>query len=235
MEELVSIKRNILAHSPSTGKVIFETIARTVGELKEDLNRHGFNLDVNFKEDDRGHKIEHTYKITEGQTQVTFEGDNALLPTNIMYEGRVTNDLLILVTPIKIDHGILPYKEIKRTLKEIFEAVPSFKEHIRDNRGNWTQFTTEQLNQILDEYNNNWSSGNVKEESCEEPCRECSEGHREKKNKFSQEYAMELITEGISLINTGISVLSSLLNLKSIIHISNKDLGKIIEEINGKQ
>lgn len=123
MTELVKMKK-VLVYNPAmpNNKKAFESSATTFGELKRDLIANGVTDLAR-------------YKITEGRVGISFETDAALLPTQIKSaKGDVTDNLVLIMTPNKIDNGLLysvlvPFDLLQPTTrKELFEVVRIFKE-----------------------------------------------------------------------------------------------------------
>lgn len=72
---------------------VIESAANTLGELKADLTRNGFNVE------DKA--------IQEGLTKTEFMSDDAILPRDVVRNGNVTNDLVFRITNVnkKIKSG----------------------------------------------------------------------------------------------------------------------------------
>lgn len=123
--------RQILAFCPSMNnrQVQFETFATTYGELKRDMERAGLtNLDK--------------MKVIEGRTQLEFATDQSVLPSNIRTKTGVTNNLVLVLTPAKINNGALD--EMSRS--DIYAALKAYRSQSKEaNRevkqffGNYTQ------------------------------------------------------------------------------------------------
>jgi hypothetical protein len=130
--------------------------------------------------------------------------DDAMLPVNIHHDGSYTNDLLILVSPLKIESGNFGYKEAKAKLKEIFEKNEDYRTLVKERYGNWTQFPTDLLNKVIEEYGE-------KPCSCEDPdCVSCNRDNditeKEEDNDDFDEDDDEVIDEYNTPINSSKSL-----------------------------
>lgn len=123
--------RQILAFCPSMNnrQVQFETFATTYGELKRDMAIAGLtNLEK--------------MKVIEGRTQLEFATDQSVLPSNIRTKNGVTNNLVLVLTPAKINNGAL--SEMSRS--DIYAALKAYRSQskeadreVKQFFGNYTQ------------------------------------------------------------------------------------------------
>ena len=131
--------RQILAFCPSMNnrQVQFETFATTYGELKRDMERAGLtNLDK--------------MKVIEGRTQLEFATDQSVLPSNIRTKTGVTNNLVLVLTPAKINNGALD--EMSRS--DIYAALKTYRSQSKEADREVKQFFgnyTQTPNNILQE------------------------------------------------------------------------------------
>jgi hypothetical protein len=101
------MERNITVISTKTnGRKSFKSSATTLGELKKDLDRQGVSYSG--------------MTFFEGITKTEMKSDDSLLPTNVSYKGKTTNDLVFMLTApqAKVRSGEMTrneaYAEIKR-------------------------------------------------------------------------------------------------------------------------
>lgn len=101
--------------------------------------------------------------FTEGITKTELLRDDSVLPTNVMYKGQPTNELVILLTNTKknISSGAMDRKEAFRLIKEM-----GLQDTILEGEGkNYTLVKTD----ILEEYiNDNDGFEGLEEEEVEE-------------------------------------------------------------------
>lgn len=103
----MSRKVTVLVESTQS-KVVFESNATTLGELKNEL-REGqvrYDSDCVFK---------------EAASKTILISDESILPSNIPWKGQVTNDLVFMVTAPqkKIKSGAMDRKEAYTRVKEL--------------------------------------------------------------------------------------------------------------------
>lgn len=119
-------KITVLVESTQS-KVVFESDASTLGELKRELNeRHvEFNSDTVFK---------------EAMTKSILASDESPLPSNIPWKGQVTNDLVFMITAAKkkIKSGAMSRKDIYAMIKKLGLQDKIYKEE----KKNFTQCST---------------------------------------------------------------------------------------------
>lgn len=103
----MSRKVTVLVESTQS-KVVFESNATTLGELKNELRERQvrYDSDCVFK---------------EAASKTILTSDESVLPSNIPWKGQVTNDLVFMVTAPKkkIRSGVMDRKEAYAKVKEL--------------------------------------------------------------------------------------------------------------------
>ena len=103
----MSRKVTVLVESTQS-KVVFESNATTLGELKNELREKQvrYDSDCVFK---------------EAASKTILTSDESILPSNIPWKGQVTNDLVFMVTAPKkkIRSGAMDRKEAYTRVKEL--------------------------------------------------------------------------------------------------------------------
>ena len=98
--------------------------------------------------------------FTEGISKTQLTSDDSQLPTNVMYKGQPTNNLVMLLTNTtkNIASGAEPL-----TRKEIYTIIRenNLSEDLKEEFGNWTIITTEALEEFI---RNNYNIIEDKEE-----------------------------------------------------------------------
>lgn len=122
----MSRKVTVLVESTQS-KVVFESNATTLGELKNELRKRQvrYDSDCVFK---------------EAASKTILTSDESILPSNIPWKGQVTNDLVFMVTaPQKrIKSGAVDRKEAYTRVKEL-----GLQGKIQEHEGkNFTQCST---------------------------------------------------------------------------------------------
>lgn len=122
----MSRKVTVLVESTQS-KVVFESNATTLGELKNELRERQvrYNSDCVFK---------------EAASKTTLASDESILPSNIPWKGQVTNDLVFMVTAPqkKIKSGVMDRKEAYAKVKKL-----GLQGKIQEHEGkNFTQCST---------------------------------------------------------------------------------------------
>lgn len=121
-----------------TTKVI-NSSATTVAALKRDLVANGFNVTDKT--------------IQEAITRTEFKDDNSLLPHDVPYKGRITNDLVFRLTKSnkQIKSGSIDRKEVYAVIK-----AQNLEEDVKKAFGrNFTQVSTENLANFINNHRNN--------------------------------------------------------------------------------
>ena len=122
----MSRKVTVLVESTQS-KVVFESNATTLGELKNELREKQvrYDSDCVFK---------------EAASKTILTSDESVLPSNIPWKGQVTNDLVFMVTAPqkKIRSGAMDRKEAYARVKEL-----GLQGKIQEHEGkNFTQCST---------------------------------------------------------------------------------------------
>lgn len=122
----MSRKVTVLVESTQS-KVVFESNATTLGELKNELREKQvrYDSDCVFK---------------EAASKTILASDESILPSNIPWKGQVTNDLVFMVTAPqkKIKSGAMDRKEAYARVKEL-----GLQGKIQEHEGkNFTQCST---------------------------------------------------------------------------------------------
>lgn len=122
----MSRKVTVLVESTQS-KVVFESNATTLGELKNELREKQvrYDSDCVFK---------------EAASKTILTSNESVLPSNIPWKGQVTNDLVFMVTAPqkKIRSGVMDRKEAYAKVKEL-----GLQGKIQEHEGkNFTQCST---------------------------------------------------------------------------------------------
>lgn len=122
----MSRKVTVLVESTQS-KVVFESNATTLGELKNELRERQvrYDSDCVFK---------------EAASKTILASDESILPSNIPWKGQVTNDLVFMVTAPqkKIRSGVMDRKEAYAKVKKL-----GLQGEIQEHEGkNFTQCST---------------------------------------------------------------------------------------------
>lgn len=122
----MSRKVTVLVESIQS-KVVFESNATTLGELKNELRERQvrYDSDCVFK---------------EAASKTILASDESILPSNIPWKGQVTNDLVFMVTAPqkKIRSGVMDRKEAYAKVKKL-----GLQGKIQEHEGkNFTQCST---------------------------------------------------------------------------------------------
>lgn len=124
----------LIANNKTQRRYTIETAATTLGELKAQMREQGIDYEG--------------MSFTEGITKLELNRDDAVLPTNVMYKGAPTNNLVMLLTnPNKqIASGAMDRKEAYRLVKAM-----GLQDAIVEGEGvNYTRVKTD----VLEEYIN---------------------------------------------------------------------------------
>ena len=118
-------------------KYTLESNATTLGELKAEFSAAGIDYsDMEF---------------TEGITKTTFIDDSSILPEKVMFKGRETSDLVIILTNTqkKINSGA----DMSRPQVYAYIKEHNLGEAIKEAFGkNYTTVSTDALIEFLDNY-----------------------------------------------------------------------------------
>lgn len=142
------IERKVTVWTPgSNGIISFNTTATTFGEIREELKKYISLERLEYKQN----------RFIEGNSQISFEGDEAPLPTNISTSKGITNDLAIILTPSKnVKSGIKSLNlQARRTaacakIKVLREADPDFREISKD----YQRKSADYLEDLINNYEN---------------------------------------------------------------------------------
>lgn len=115
---------------------VIESAATTLGELKEDLRKN--NIDYEGM------------TFYEGLSKCELNDDEAILPHDIMYKGKTTNNLAFMLTNPnkKIKSGAYSRSEICEFFKNHRDKAEEVKERYERN---WTNCSTSLLNDFIAE------------------------------------------------------------------------------------
>ena len=121
----MDIREILIANTKTQKRYKVNTDATTLGELKAALDAENI--------DDEG------MTFTEGISKTQLTSNDSQLPTNVMYKGQPTNNLVMLLTNTtkNISSGALSRKEIYSIIRE-----HNLSNDLKDNFGNWTIITT---------------------------------------------------------------------------------------------
>lgn len=119
--------------SNSNDKKVFTSNANTLGELKAEMTAQG--IDYNGMD------------FMEGLTHTQMIDDAAILPSNVQYKGRTTNNLVFMLstTNKNIRSGAYTRQECYAKVKEL-----NLQDAVKSTAGkNFTQVSTDVLNDII--------------------------------------------------------------------------------------
>jgi hypothetical protein len=134
-----------IANTKTQQRYTIQTSATTLGELQDQMSAQGIDFAG--------------MSFTEGLSKTQLIGRDSLLPTNVMYKGQPTNDLVMLLTNTtkNISSGAISRKEAFRLVKEM-----NLQDVIAEGEGkNYTLVKTD----ILEEYINDNDGFNEKLET----------------------------------------------------------------------
>lgn len=123
-----------IANTKTQQRYTIQTSATTLGELQDQMSAQGIDFAG--------------MSFTEGLSKTQLIGRDSLLPTNVMYKGQPTNDLVMLLTNTtkNIASGAISRKEAYRLVKEM-----NLQDIISEGEGkNYTLVKTD----ILEDYIN---------------------------------------------------------------------------------
>jgi hypothetical protein len=128
----MDVREILIANTKTQKRYKVNTAATTLGELKAALDAEGIEYaDMTF---------------TEGISKTQLTSDDSQLPTNVMYKGQPTNNLVMLLTNTtkNIASGVMPRKELYTIIRE-----NSLSDDLKKEFGNWTIITTEALEEFI--------------------------------------------------------------------------------------
>ena len=114
-------------------KMVFNSNANTLGELKAEMTAQGINYDG--------------MDFMEGITHTQMIDDAAILPSNVQYKGRTTNNLVFMLstTNKNIRSGAYTRQECYAKVKKL-----NLQDTVKSTAGkNFTQVSTDILNDII--------------------------------------------------------------------------------------
>ena len=124
------MERNIkIANTKTQQRYTITTSATTLGELQDQMTAQGIDFAG--------------MSFTEGLSKTQLLTRDTPLPTNVMYKGQPTNDLVMLLTNTtkNIASGAMDRKEAYRLVKEM-----NLQDAINEGEGvNWTRCKTDVL------------------------------------------------------------------------------------------
>ena len=214
MSEVISVmRRHINAWSQGHGNRQWESNAVTFKQLKDELRENGYDIDSK------------PVKISEGRTSYIFENDDTILPTRIEHQGRITNDLIILVSPLNNKGGMIPYKEAREKVRQLMQNPQ--KAAIIKGMGNYTHFSTERLNDVINTFENcaevQEKLANQSKETLEN-VQKVLENNDCACKKPTVNADEQLMDQGICLILKGIDMIQAAMNIDTVSHISEEEL-----------
>lgn len=130
------MERNITIISTKTnGRKIFKSSATTLGELKKDCDKNGVQYSG--------------MTFFEGITKTEMKSDDSLLPTNVRYKDKVTNDLVFMLTApqAKVRSGEMTRSEVLNEIKRLGLASKCIEKFGK----NMTQCKTVDLINMIEE------------------------------------------------------------------------------------
>ena len=148
-----------IANTKTQQRYTIQTSATTLGELQDQMSAQGIDFAG--------------MSFTEGLSKTQLIGRDSLLPTNVMYKGQPTNDLVMLLTNTtkNIASGAISRKEAFRLVKEM-----NLQDVIAEGEGkNYTLVKTD----ILEEYINDNDGFNEKLDAITEALEETKEAVEE--------------------------------------------------------
>lgn len=126
-------RKILIANTKTQTRYSIETNATTLGELQDQMSTQGIDFSG--------------MTFTEGISQTQLLSRDSLLPTNVMFKGQPTNNLVMLLTN--------PNKQIASgtmSRKEAYESIKAgcFQEAVKEKFGrNFTQVPTADLEKFL--------------------------------------------------------------------------------------
>lgn len=122
-----------IANTKTQKRYAIETAAVTLGELMDQMTAQGIDFTG--------------MTFTEGITKTQLLSRDSALPTNVIYKGQPTNNLVMLLTNTSknIASGAIDRKEAYRLIKEL-----SLQDEVKEAFGrNYTQVPTTQLEAFI--------------------------------------------------------------------------------------
>lgn len=128
----MDVREILVANTKTQKRYKVNTDATTLGELKAALDAEGIDYAG--------------MTFTEGISKTQLTSDDSQLPTNVMYKGQPTNNLVMLLTNTtkNIASGAMSRKELYTIIRE-----NSLSDDLKEEFGNWTIITTEALEEFI--------------------------------------------------------------------------------------
>lgn len=128
----MDIREILIANTKTQKRYKVNTDATTLGELKAALDAEGIDYAG--------------MTFTEGISKTQLLSDDAQLPTNVMYKGEPTNNLVMLLTNTtkNISSGAMTRKEVYSIIRE-----NELQDDLKGAFGNWTIVSTEALEDFI--------------------------------------------------------------------------------------
>ena len=130
----------VIANSQNRNE-IYMSDANTVGELKAELANKGYELEG--------------MDLKEGKTRIDLRDDLSPLPTDFMYRGEQTSDLVVMITPVNTNIKSGAYRD------DLYDEVRNFNlqsEFYTRYGKNFTNATNAELQEVVDYYHYNNSA-----------------------------------------------------------------------------
>lgn len=130
----------VIANSQNRNE-IYMSDANTVGELKAELANKGYELEG--------------MDLKEGKTRIDLRDDLSPLPTDFMYRGEQTSDLVVMITPVNTNIKSGAYRD------DLYDEVRNFNlqdEFYTRYGKNFTNATNAELQAVVDDYHYNNSA-----------------------------------------------------------------------------
>lgn len=124
-----------IANTKTQRRYTLNTAATTLGELQDEMTAQGIDFTG--------------MTFTEGISKTQLLNRESLLPTNVMYKGQPTNNLVMLLTNTtkQISSGVMDRKEAYRLVKEM-----GLQDVINEGEGiNWTRCKTDVLKEYIND------------------------------------------------------------------------------------
>lgn len=140
----MDVREILVANTKTQKRYKVNTDATTLGELKAALDAQGIDYAG--------------MTFTEGISKTQLTSDDSQLPTNVMYKGAPTNNLVMLLTNTtkNISSGAISRRDLFALIRE-----NGLGDDLKEEFGNWTVKKTDELEDyirenygILDEDNN---------------------------------------------------------------------------------
>jgi len=130
----MDVREILVANTKTQKRYKINTDATTLGELKAALNAEGIDYAG--------------MTFTEGISKTQLNSDDSQLPTNVMYKGQPTNNLVMLLT--NTTKNIASGAE-HLTRKEIYTIIRenNLSNDLKEEFGNWTIITTDVLEEFI--------------------------------------------------------------------------------------